>query len=130
MDRGSARIFLAIASRIVPEEGPATPGAHSSPMLETATAFLASQDAGVQAKLKALLRVFEWLAVLRHGKPFTRLAAEKQDAYLRSWETSRLQLFRFGFASVRNLVLVSFYTQAQSWPAIGYPGPVLEMKQK
>jgi len=76
-----------------------------------------------------LLNIFEWMAVFRYGARFTRLAAAKQDAYLRGWESSPFHLFRFGFASLRNLVLVSFYTQPQSWPMIGYPGPVLETKK-
>ncbi len=121
-------IFLALAGRIVPAEG-GEPGAKAESTLRTAEAFLADQDEGTRAKLGMLLTVFEWTAILRFGRPFTRLSAAKQDIYLRAWESSRYQLFRFGFASLRNLVLVSFYTQPSSWPSIGYPGPTDEVKK-
>ncbi len=121
-------IFLSIAGRIVPDEGLSDPGAKSRATLQTAESFLRAQVESVQAKFALLLKVFEWGAVLRFGRRFTRLPGRKQDAYLRSWEFSRLQLFRFGFSSLRNLVLVAFYTREESWPMIGYPGPVLEAK--
>ncbi len=121
-------VFLAIAGRVVPAGGPESSGANSDATLAAAEKFLADQDEATRAKLRLLLRVFEWRTVLRFGKPFSRLSAEKQDAYLRAWQNSRLQLFRFGFSSLRNLVLLSFYTRPESWAAIGYPGPVLEAK--
>ncbi len=121
-------VFLAIASRIVPDEGAPSPGANSDATLTAAEKFLADQDEATRAKLRLLLRVFEWRAVLRFGKRFSHLSAEKQDAYLRAWQNSRLQLFRFGFSSLRNLVLLSFYTRPESWATIGYPGPALGAK--
>ena len=126
---GSRAVTLrAIAGRVVPDEGPLAPGANSQRTLEVAELFVQSQDERTRAKLRLLLRIFEWGAVLRFGRPFSRLPAKKQDAYLRAWEFSRLQLFRFGFSSLRNLVLVSFYAQPTSWLTMGYPGPVREAK--
>ncbi len=121
-----AGIFLAVADRIVPGEGPGAPGARSEATLRAAEMFLEGQDRSVKKKLALLLKVFEWGSVLKFGRRFTRLRAESQDAYLRAWEFSRLQLFRFAFSSLRNLILVSFYTQLESWPMIGYPGPLME----
>ncbi len=123
-----AGIFLALADRIVPSEGPGVPGARSEATLRAAEMFLEGQDRSVKKKLALLLKVFEWGSVLKFGRRFTRLRAESQDAYLHAWEFSKLQLFRFAFSSLRNLILVSFYTQLESWPRIGYPGPVLEQK--
>jgi len=120
--------FLALADRIVPDEGPSAPGARSDQTLAAAELFLASQDEGTRSKLCLLLAVFEWGAAVKCGGRFTRLPAGKQDAYMRAWEHSGIQLFRFGFASLRNLVLLSFYTRPESWPMLGYPGPVLEVK--
>ncbi len=121
-------VFLAVAGRIVLEEGPASPGANSDAVLAAAEKFLADQDEATRAKLRLLLRVLEWRAVLRFGKRFSRLSTENQDACLRAWQNSRLQLFRFGFSSLRNLVLLSFYTRPESWATIGYPGPVLNTR--
>ena len=120
--------FLALADRMVPDEGPKAPGARSDETLATAELFLASQDEATRSKLRLLLAFFEWGAAVQCGRRFTRLPAGKQDAYMRAWERSGIQLFRFGFASLRNLILLSFYTRPESWPMLGYPGPVLEVK--
>jgi len=120
--------FLALAARVVPDEGPIAPGAASDATLDAAERLIASQDEPTRKKLRLLLGVVEWGAAVRFGKRFTRLHHGEQEAYLRAWECSRLQLFRFGFSSLRNLALLSFYTREESWPMIGYPGPVLDRK--
>jgi len=126
---GSRRdAFLALAGRIVPEEGPGAPGAKSDATVAAAELILASQDEATRSKLRLLLKAFEWGATVKFGQRFTRLPAAKQDAYLQAWERSRIQLFRFGFSSLRNLVLLSFYTRPEAWPMLGYPGPGLETK--
>jgi len=121
-----AATFLAVAGRVAPREGAGAPGAGSELTLQAAEQFLQGQEETVRAKLGVLLKVFEWGALLFFGRRFTRLAAAKQDVYLRAWEHSQVQTFRFGFSSLRNLALLAFYTQPESWPMIGYPGPVLD----
>jgi len=121
-----AATFLAVAGRVAPREGADAPGAGSESTLQAAEQFLQGQEETVRAKLGVLLKVFEWGALFFFGKRFTRLAAAKQDLYLHAWEHSPVQTFRFGFSSLRNLALLAFYTQPESWPMIGYPGPVLE----
>jgi hypothetical protein len=118
-----AETFLAFAARVVPDEGVSAPGARSEATVRTAEQFVQGQDTAVRAKLEVLLKVFDWGAVLRYGARFRRLSAANQDAYLRVWERSPVQSLRFGFSSLRNLVLLSFYTQPESWDMIGYPGP-------
>ncbi len=120
-----AKTFLAIAARVVPSEGPTAPGATSQATVREAEHFVRGQEATVRAKLALLLKVFEWGAVFRYGARFARLSAANQDAYLQAWESSPVQTFRFGFSSLRNLVLLAFYTQPESWSMIGYPGPRL-----
>ena len=120
-----AKTFLAVAARVVPSEGPTAPGARSQATVRAAEHFVQGQEAAARAKLGLLLKVFEWGAVFRYGARFARLSAANQDAYLRAWESSPVQSFRFGFSSLRNLVLLTFYTQPESWSMIGYPGPRL-----
>lgn len=115
--------FLAFAARVVPGEGPNAPGARSEVIVRAAEQFVQGQETAARAKLGLLLRVFDWGATLRYGARFTRLSAVNQDAYLRAWERSPVQSLRFGFSSLRNLVLLAFYTQPESWSMIGYPGP-------
>ena len=118
-----AETFLALSARVVPHEGPTAPGATSPTTVRVAEKFVQAQDTAVRVKLGLLLMVFDWGAILRYGARFTRLSAAHQEAYLRAWERSPLQSLRFGFSSLRNLVLLAFYTQPESWSMIGYPGP-------
>jgi hypothetical protein len=117
--------FLAVAARVVPGEGLGATGAGSETTLRAAEQFLQGQDAAVRAKLGLLLSVLDWGAAFRYGARFSRLSAANQDAYLQAWEKSAVQTLRFAFSSLRNLVLLAFYTQPESWHAIGYPGPRL-----
>ena len=118
-----AETFLALAARVVPGEAPSAPGAGSEATVRAAEQFVQGQDAAVRAKLGLLLKVFDWGAVFRYGARFTRLSTARQDRYLRAWERSPVQSFRFGFSSLRNLILLAFYTQPEAWSMIGYPGP-------
>jgi len=118
-----AETFLAFAARVVPGERPNAPGARSETTVRAAEQFVQGQDTALRAKLGLLLKVFDYGAVLRYGARFRRLSAANQDAYLRAWERAPVQGLRFGFSSLRNLVLLAFYTQPESWSMIGYPGP-------
>jgi choline dehydrogenase-like flavoprotein len=55
---------------------------------------------------------------------FAELSGERQDAWLRSWETSRVPLFRTAFQALRRLILATYYADPASHPAIGYAGPL------
>ena len=48
-----------------------------------------------------------------------------QDASLRAWMTSRLAIRRLAFTGVRNLCMLGYYSQEESWPLIGYAGPLI-----
>jgi len=49
-----------------------------------------------QLGVRLALGAFEWLALLRYGRPFSALAPERRDAYLHAWTDSRVSLFRLG----------------------------------
>ena len=44
-------------------------------------------------------------------------------AFLERWRFSGIALFRSGYQALHQLIMASWYGQAQSWPRIGYPGP-------
>jgi hypothetical protein len=54
---------------------------------------------------------------------FSRMSDAEQDASLRSWMTSRLDLRRRAFYALRNLSHLGYYSQEATWPLIGYLGP-------
>ena len=50
---------------------------------------------------------------------------EEIVTFLESWRHSRFDLLRTGYAGLHDLVLGAWYSQPDSWSAIGYPGPPL-----
>ncbi|HEX5871089.1 MAG TPA: GMC family oxidoreductase N-terminal domain-containing protein, partial [Longimicrobium sp.] len=55
---------------------------------------------------------------------FADLSADRQDAWLRRWETSRVPIFRTAFQALRRLVLSTHYADPSTHAAIGYRGPL------
>ena len=66
------------------------------------------------------------VGLLVSGKPrrFTRLPAAEQDAVLRGCEGSRIGARRTVFQALRRLILSTYYSLPQSYPDIGYRGPL------
>lgn len=48
------------------------------------------------------------------------------EAFLRSARSSRFDLVRRVFAFLQSMAVLAWFDQRAAWPAIGYPGPVLE----
>jgi hypothetical protein len=121
-----AGVLLAAARRIVPP-GPDFPSADAVRLTERVDAFLAMSHPGVQKDVKRLLSLFDsaLLGLALDGSPtrFVTASAASQDARLSSWATSRLVVRRTGFRAIRRLVCSAYYSSAEAWSAIGYPGP-------
>jgi hypothetical protein len=52
-------------------------------------------------------------------------AADKQsiDSFLTAWRNSHLDLLQTAYKGLHKLIIGSFYSEQNSWLAIGYPGP-------
>jgi hypothetical protein len=59
-----------------------------------------------------------------------RLDPAQKDASLEAWLTSRLALRRIAFLALRNLAFLGCYSQPETWPLIGYQGPLIERSEK
>jgi hypothetical protein len=93
----------------------------------TIDALCASLDPTLTEPLPVLLRLVDWSPVLfqlRFAR-FTNLPPEEQDDCLHDWMTSRLGLRRMGFAALKNLSMLGWYSQEQSWASVGYAGPLI-----
>ena len=64
------------------------------------------------------------------SKRFSRMTDAQKDASLEAWMTSRLALRRMAFLALRNLALLGYYSQPETWPLIGYQGPLIERSEK
>ncbi len=45
------------------------------------------------------------------------------EAFLRRWQHSPVDLLKSGYQALHDLVFGAWYADAQTWAAIGYPGP-------
>ncbi len=89
---------------------------------------LVAGDPLVRKRFGTALTAFDNPAVglLVSGKPrrFTRLRAAEQDAVLTGWEQSRIGTRRAVFQALRRLIVSTYYSLPQSYPGIGYRGPL------
>jgi hypothetical protein len=95
---------------------------------------LHSLDSGLASlspeMLKLTRQLFDVLTMAITRGPLTGIwgAWENADAgqirhFLGRWERSSLNLLRQGHSSLLQLVLMAWYSQAESWAHCGYPGP-------
>jgi hypothetical protein len=120
-------ILTQVVERMVDTGEPEAPAVRATRTIDTIDALCAGLDPVATAPLPALLRVVEWSPLLfeRRLARFTSLDAAGQDAALHGWMTSRLTLRRVGFYALRNLALLGYWSQDETWPLVGYAGPLL-----
>jgi len=116
-------VFDAFARRVViPMGGPPV-----DRLAFNADRVLTRASPDVQGEVKQLLGLFEnALAGFLFGgnvRPFTRLEPEAQDAVIRDWANSALEVRRTGYQALRTIALASYYGANESWSAARYPGP-------
>ena len=81
---------------------------------------LRGRPAGLHRQLRLLLRVVEWLPVLRYGRPFTSLDSTRRHQFLTSLQDSRVDRVRVGFWGLRTLALLGYYGRPAAAARIGY----------
>lgn len=80
--------------------------------------------------LKLTQQLFDVLAMALTRGPLTGVwghwenaSTEQIQHFLARWENSSLNLLRQGHSSLLQLVLMAWYSRAESWAHCGYPGP-------
>jgi len=120
-------ILAAVVARMVETGDPRAPALEETRTLDVIDRACADLPPEVTEPLPLALRLFEWwpfLFELRFRR-FSDLDAEARDASLTGWMESRFALRRTAFLALRNLALLGWYTQEETWPLIGYRGPLL-----
>jgi choline dehydrogenase-like flavoprotein len=106
-----------------PEPDPAA--ARLAGAVEARLATLPPEDS---ARIRGLLSLLGHpaTAALTSASPyrFSRLPPDRQDAWLKGWELSRIPLRRTLFQALRRLVLSTRYADPATFEAIGYRGPL------
>jgi hypothetical protein len=123
----TTEILTQVVERMVDTGEPGAPPVRDTRAIATLDALCASLDPATTAPLPALLRLVDWGPLLFDHRlaRFTTLDAAGQDASLAGWMRSDLGLRRMGFYALRNLSLLGYWSQDETWPLIGYAGPLL-----
>jgi len=116
--RGNAR-FRAVARVCVPEAGALGEGQWREAEGIVARA-LAGRPAAVRRQIALFMHLLDGLALVRHGRVFTALPADRATRLLESLSRSRLLLIRRGVWGVRTLAFMGYYARADAARAIGY----------
>lgn len=80
--------------------------------------------------LKLTRQLFDVLGMAVTRGPLTGIWSSWENAsaddirrFLERWENSSLSLLRMGHSSLQQMVMMAWYTRAESWAHCGYPGP-------
>lgn len=119
------RILSGICERMTDTGDPEMPKFQDTKAMATIEATLALIDPDVRSQFGSLLYLFEWgpLIFARRIAKFTELPAEAQDDYIRGWALSGWDLRRIGFQALKNIAMLGYYSQDETWKGIGYRGP-------
>ncbi len=117
---GQRRVFfLALAARIVPESAALDPAANDR-LIALVNDMLSTRPPKMLRELALFLRVVRWLPALRYGRPLDRLAPEAQDAALRWFQDSPIELLQKGFWGLKTLAYLGYYGRPEVGETIGY----------
>lgn len=114
-----APVLLSIARRIVPDLASFNPKEESDFLTEVEQS-LAVRAKSMRKQFALFLFVIRWIPLLRWGKTFDRLPAEKQDSILKWLQNSSPSLIRKGFWGLKVLVYLGFYGNPDRWSSLGY----------
>jgi hypothetical protein len=125
--QSETEILTQIAERMVDSASGAAPRLRATGTIATIDRTCRQLDPALSGALPLALQLveygpffFDWTF-----RRFTQLRDAEKDASLTGWMTSRFELRRLVFAALRNLCFLGYYSQPESWPLIGYSGPLL-----
>ena len=81
---------------------------------------LADRPGSIRRQIVLFMRLVNWLAFVRYGRPFTRLDADRAGRFLSSFERSPVLLLRRGLWGVRTFGYMGYYAQDIIRREVGY----------
>lgn len=111
--------FRALAEAFVPE----TAGLSEPDWAEVAAiveGMLAGQPGRRRVQLRLLISLVNVLAMLRYGRPATRLDSERRTRLLETLSRAPILLLRRGVWGLRTLVMMGYYARSAGAAATGY----------
>lgn len=131
-DPWETEILTQIVERMVATGDPRAPAVRDTASVQSIDALCQTLDPGVSGQLPLALRLFEYGPfVFDLGfSRFSRMTEAEQDASLECWMTSRLQVRRLAFLALRNLSMLGYWSQPETWHLIGYRGPLIPRRSE
>ena len=131
-DAQEMEILTQIVERMVDSGEPGAPAVRETRSVATIDALCRQLDPEISGALPLALRLFEYAPMLfdLSFSRFSHMTDAQKDASLEAWMTSRLALRRMAFLALRNLAFLGYYSQPETWPLIGYQGPLIERSEE
>ena len=82
--------------------------------------LLASKPPAVRRQVVLLIRLLDLLPLLRWGRRFTALDAERRLRFLEALQDAPLLLLRRGIWGLRTIAFMGYYGRAEAAAAVGY----------
>lgn len=112
-------VLRAIATTVVPE----ATGLDATQWDEVESIIaraIAARAPRLRRSLALYFALLEWLPLLRYGRRFSQLDAERRRRWLARLQDAPVLLVRRGFWGVRTLILMGYYGRPDAAVAIGY----------
>jgi hypothetical protein len=125
LQEDESELLLAIVERMVDVGEPNAPSPRDIGTVASIDGVLGRLDPALVGQLRTALWLVDWwptLGELRFRR-FRSLSPDEQDESLEGWRTSSLQLRRAIFYALRNLAMLGYWSQSETWALIGYAGP-------
>lgn len=125
LDADESALLEAVIARMVETGVEGAPTADEVGAAGAVEGVLAHLDPELVEQLRLALWLVDWwpaVGELRFAR-FRSLPSQQQDESLEGWRTSRLDSRRLVFHALRNLSMLGYWSQDQTWELIGYGGP-------
>ncbi len=116
----NGRIFKAVMNAIIPRGGAFEAGAADFDLLPRADEVLMSYDPSIRSLIPLMLNYIQFSAVLRKGRVFTSLDAEKGGHVLEAMEKSPFFYRRMIILLMKLLTMLTFYENDDNARLTGY----------
>jgi len=125
LSQREVEVLTAIVERMVDSGDATMPAVGATRTIATIDQALLQLDGDLRSQFRWLLPIFDWGAVVFRMslRRFTQLAPDERDVYLRAWAESRFATCRLAFRALKNLSMLGYYSQDETWAGIHYGGP-------
>jgi hypothetical protein len=120
-------VLRAILRRILAADERGAPDPEIVGVALSVDRYLALLPDELASDVRALIELVEHSPALFDARlsRFTHLDEAGQDAVLRGWESSRIELRRRGFQALKSLAMMGYYGDPRAYALLDYRGPLL-----